>query len=286
MIDVQSIFKNTLIEAFSFKRYTIFNWCLIILFIILMLPIIIITVYLGILYAILIFIYKLLCIPSNYIKKTIEKINIQPVLLFIIYFVVYTVTFLFDLLDALILMVISVVHLFFVSFAYLMSLGGIKWQYFLIEADGRVQKPTPTYRMNMGAQFTFFGIIILLIGSVILSSSIIINVKEKNERIDYIAYYSADYLEKVNINTGFTVVGSYYLDSTSSLDQDFALIQIKVNDKDYFLHIQNDNSRYYMPSRISMDQYVKYQNPSNYEKYEVNIKDVQEKVEYYIKAVD
>lgn len=169
MKNIQSILKNNIIEGFQFKKYSIFSlWFQIIVFT-LMSPIIFITVIIAIQYQILVFIYKLFEVPSKYIKDTINENKVSSAPLFVVYLISYPVKFYFDILIAIFLIILSFVHLFFVSFLYVSALGGIKFQPYLYESDGKVEKNSPSYKLSQYKQkvFSLVLVTVIIIGSIL-----------------------------------------------------------------------------------------------------------------------
>lgn len=239
MKNIQTIFKNNFLEAFSFKRYKIFKWWFAIIVGLIMSPFIIGTIFLGILNQIYIFFCKILESPSKYIKETIDENKIHPAPLFVVYLIAYPTKFFIDLLIALSMISMSIIYFFFVSYAYVMSLGGIKYQPYFFEADGNVSKEAPTYRMPTIAQIITALSLFVFIFSFIIVPTIVNNVRENNARHNFVAERFTTHLIKNDINNDYEIIDAYYFKEDTYLD--YAIVSFRIAGVDKFVYLSNDS---------------------------------------------
>jgi len=237
--NIQTLLKNNFLEAFRFKRYSIFSWWFRIIVIFFMLPIIINTIFLGVWYQIIIFFFKLTQGIPKYIKETIDENKVSAAPLFVVYFIAYPIKFYFDLIIAFNIFFLSFLHLIFVSFAYVTSFGGIKFQPYLMEADGNVEKTAPTYRVPSIVEIVLTAVLSLIILLRIFIPMISLSIEANNERIDIVAERVSSYLVDKNFQDDYSIIEAYYFSDESK--PDFAIVRIQHNGVDYFIQVYESN---------------------------------------------
>lgn len=274
MRDVQTVFKNNFFEIFKFKRYNIFSWWFRIIVTIIMLPFILVATILGIWYQLGIFGLKIAQIVPSYIKETIDENKVTGAALFVVYFVAYPIKFFFDFLIALQMIFLALQHFLFVSFAYIASFGGIKYQPYLVEADGIVEKETPTYKLSWVVEAIISAIIVVVTALFIFIPMINSSIAAKNERIDIVSQKVSTYLVDEGFEDSYEIEEAFYF--TDSTKTHFAIVQIRYKGSDYFIQVFKTS----VTKTLTLSEYNGLKNSNSHDKrHKMNTKKLTEAVD-------
>lgn len=235
MQNIQAIFKNNFLEMFKFKRYKIFSvWFRIIIFI-LMSPFILLATLLGVFFQIQIFGFKIAQVIPRYIKETIDENEVSAAAQFVVYIVAYPIKFFFDFLIAFQMVFLAVFYFFFVSMVYLASFGGVKYQPYLMEADGLVEKEVPTYKFPKIAEIIISGVMVLITVTLFIVYIVSITIVPNNRRMNMIAPKVSEYLIDKGYDKSYEIKESIYY--TDRFQRDFGIAHIKHNGIDYYIQV-------------------------------------------------
>lgn len=274
MKNIQTVFKNNFLEMFKFKRYNIFSWWFRIIVTIIMLPVILVAALLGVFYQLGIFGLKIGQIVPKYIKETIDENEVTGAALFVVYFVAYPMKFFFDFFIALQMIFLALLHFWFVSFVYLASFGGIKYQPYLMEADGIVEKETPTYKLSWIVEVIISGIIVVVTALFVFVPMIQNSIAAKNERIEIVSQKVSTYLVAEGYEDSYEIKEAFYFSDSSK--SHFAIVQIRHQGSDYFIQV----FEYSATKTLTLSEYNGLKSSKSHDKrYKVNIKKLTEAID-------
>lgn len=274
MKNIQSIFKNNFFAAFSFKQYSIFSLWFRIIVIIVMIPFHAMTLFLGAWYQVGIFFFKLIQVPPKYIKQTIDENQVSSAPLFVVYLIAYPAKFWFDFLIALDMIFLAILHFFFVLSAFISSIGGIKFQPYLFEADGDVKKEAPTYRLPSIIEIALTVVIFLVILLGVLIPRITEAIEAGNERIEFIEPSVSYFLNYSGFDDDYSIIEAYYFSDDSR--SDFAIVRIKHQNADYFIEV---TGAYYLLNELTVLEYNDLKSTSSYDsRYSISANKIEQAV--------
>ena len=151
-MDYTKLLKNLLREATQFKQYKRFPVAITVLMVICMLPIIAIELFLLGMFFVADFIFKGCAAPLTVLHRFVknERGDVRHATEAVIYAITLPFIFAYNIFMSLASLYFYILWFLIMVFTYLLTLGGIRWQPFIMDAKFDEETPEYNYKPVIG----------------------------------------------------------------------------------------------------------------------------------------